>query len=606
MQYVGTPALLIVAILLVVGFLYTPQGCQQGGSLSASAGAEFKDPILQVGQSHAYAAEAFTVVQNLKSTATQRAVQGGGLPELTPFDYLSSYMQAANNLAQQAAVFELARTNKIEVDEDDMRGVITQMNEDFVAQQRQQFELIQTMQVGQMEAEVAKLKKDKASATQITAAEKRLADTKAQTFDASFQQQLGNSPADYVKAQVADIEARASKDPTIARSVEATAIQQKLLDKYRTQVDTSDTALKATYDKVVFKTIMLNGANSETKAAEVLQKIKGGMDFDQAAKQFSMMKKPDGSVQVDSTIETRMDMIGNPVRDPILKLKAGEVSDVVTVAGASYIYKLVAVRPDVPKDFEKVKSSRADMVRNQSTSSMLNDAIAGLIGQNGEKVKWSEPGFQLLADYMDANLAEDKVAALEKVLADSESVSTNFNEIPPLVKYATINQLQVEVKDAAKKQDLKAKLLEAYESIVDIAPSVDLRFQYIEALIAAGQGDRALELLVDNAQAATPASEQTEPLIARVEKLLPKAANLAKKGSPLVEEVQEEIKLWREELANRKKEEEELKKQNAAEEAELKKQEAADKAKAEAPKTTPEPKPVDPAPIPPKAPGSGG
>jgi hypothetical protein len=208
---------------------------------------------------------------------------------------------------------------------------------------------------------------------------------------------------------------------------------------------------------------------------------------------------------------------------------------------------------------------------------------------------------------MDANQATDKVAALEKVVEDSQDVSTSFAEIPALIRYAAINQLQVEVKDPAKKKALSAQLLDSYESIVDIAPSVSLRFQYVDALLADGRGDRALELLLDNAQAATPPSEQTEPFISKVEALLPKAANLAKKGSPLVAEVQEEIKLWREELASRKKEEEDLKKQNAAEEAELKKQEAADKAKPEVPKaTTPAPKPVEPEPTVPKPPGSGG
>jgi hypothetical protein len=209
-------------------------------------------------------------------------------------------------------------------------------------------------------------------------------------------------------------------------------------------------------------------------------------------------------------------------------------------------------------------------------------------------------------DYLDAVGAEDKVVQLEAIVEDSQDITSLFPDMAPIVRFAAINLLQVEVKDPEKKKKLDEQLLDTYDRVVEIAPSIELRFQYANALIAAGKGDRALELLLDNVMGATPASDQTEPIVKRVEELLPKAANLATKGNTVVAQVQEEVKLWRQEVEDRKKEEEELKKQNAAEEAELKKKEA--EAKANAPKTTtpiPDPTPVKPEPIEPKKPSGG-
>ncbi|MEO7453844.1 MAG: hypothetical protein ABIV13_03670 [Fimbriimonadales bacterium] len=612
-QKLGAPALVIIAVGLVVGFL-APGGCPGaagGGSMSAAAGAEFKNPVLAVGESQIYQAEAESVIRNMRTQAMSEATQRQGAPELTPYEFLSIYMQAMSSLSRQAAVLEIGRQQKIEVDEDKMSEVITQMNMDQMNQQREQFTFMQGIQIAPLQSQIEKLKKDKAPAEQIAAAEKQLADTQTMTFDKAFEDQQKMTPQQYVEQQSAQIIDMAAKDPVIARSIVATAIQKELNDKYGKSVDTSDTALKASFDKIVYKQIMLTGANANTKAEEVLSKIEGGLDFDQAAKQFSMLKKPDGSVQLDTTIETRIDMIGDDMKSPVLDLKVNDVSKVVEAAGAAYIYKLVAIRPDVPEGFESGKPERIEMLRNKQITAKLNAEIIGLVGESGEKVKWIDAGLQLLTDYMNSAGEADQVAVLEGVLAKAEEVDqTFFSEIAPLVKFAVINQLQVEVKDAAKKKDLDAKLLLAFADVISVAPSIDLRFQYITALIPAGEGDKGLELLLDNAVAASTLADGGEAIMKRVELLLPKVSNQATKGNETIGKIQEEIKVWREDLAERKRLAEEETKRLADEEAALKKEEADKKKAGDQPKPTPpltpDPKPVEPEPIEPKKPGSGG
>jgi hypothetical protein len=613
MQKMGAPALVVIALGLIIGFL-APGGCPGaggGGSMGKAAGAELTNPVLTVGESNVYAVEAEQVIRNMRTQAMSEVTQRQGAPELTPYEYLSIYMQAMSQLTRQAAVLELGRKQGIEVDEDQMLEVITQMNTDVLSQQRQQFDFMQAMQIGPMQAQIEKLKKDKAPADQIAEAEKQLNEAQGMTFDKMFQQQQNMTPQQYVDQQSAQIVDMAAKDPVVARGIVATAIQQQLNDRYSKTIDTSDQALKASYDKVVFKQIMLSGENAESKAEEVLAKIKGGLDFDQAAKQFSMLKKPDGSVQLDTTIETRMDMIGNDLRDPILDLKVNDVSEVVESGDAAYIYKLVAIRPDVPENFADGKEQRISQLRTQQVTSKLNEEIIALVGDSGEKVKWVDEGLKLLSDYMNTAGEADQVAALEGILTRTEEApQTFFTEIPALIRFATVNQLQVEVKDAAKKKELEAKLLDAFDQVVKVAPSIDLRFQYITALIPAGQGDKGLELLLDNAIAASTLGEQSEAIMTRVEQLLPKVSNQATKGNETIGEIQEEIKRWREDLAERKKEAEAEKKRIAEEEAELKKAEAEKAKTGEQPKpspaTTPNPSPVKPEPIEPKKPGSGG
>ena len=608
--------LLIVAVLLVVGFLYTPQGCGSGGSMSAAADAELTQPVLSVGESKVYAAEALKVIDNMRTSAMQEAAQRPGNSELSPFEILSVYMQAASSLARQGAVMELGRQQGIEIDEDQMHNVLVQMNEDTLSQQKQQFEMMQALQLGPMEAQIEKLKKDKAPAAKIAEAEKALNDAKALTFDKVFQEQTGQDPQTYVNAQVEQIEKSAAADPVVARGITASAIQTELTNRYSQGIDTSEAVLKASYDKLVYKQIMISGEKAETKAAEVLSKIKAGLDFDQAAKQFSMLKKPDGTSNLDSTTETRMDILGDELRGVLTDMKAGDVSEIVKFGGSAYIYKLVAVRPAAPADFATVKAQRTQMLQQKQVTAKFNKAIVDLIGPTGEKVKWIDGGLQLLADYMNTNTATEQVPVLEKILEQAQNVTSAFTDIAPLVRFAAIGQLQVEVDDAAKKKELDQKMLTAYEDAVTIAPSTDLRFQYINALLNAGNGDRALELLLDNAVGATPVSDATLPVISRVEALLPKVANKATKDNKLIAEIQEEVKRWREDLATRKKEEEDEKKRVAAEEAELKRKEAEEKKNgastnpstslATPPSSVPAPTPVKPEPTVPPPPGSGG
>ena len=215
--------------------------------MSAAAEAELTNPVLKVGESSIFEAEAKQVIQNMRTQSMTQVTQREGAPELAPFEYLSIYMQAMSQLTRQAAVLEIGRKAGVKVEEDQMRSVISQMNVDQLNQQRQQFDFMQAMQIGPMQAQIEKLKKDKAPVEQIAEAEKALNEAQNMTFDKMFQQQQNMTPQEFVDKQSEEIVTMASRDPVVARGIVATAIQQELSDKYAQGIDTSDAALKASY-----------------------------------------------------------------------------------------------------------------------------------------------------------------------------------------------------------------------------------------------------------------------------------------------------------------------------------------------------------------------
>jgi len=599
-SYAGPPVAILVGLVLVVGFLW--QGQQDGGAVNQAAGAAMGPPALTLDGYNIYLGELRNAVQAQRQQLTTQKTQGGQLPELTPAETLGLYTQAASGALDQAVTMVLAKKHGIGVSDEELSNWVVQMQKDQIASSQQTFDMIKQFQVSAAQQRLEAAKKKDANSAETKEAAKALDEVTKMTFEKNFKGQSGGLTPDQYVASLAETLPRRLEDPLFRRAAEAGAASAELTAKYAEKVDTSDEALKKTYDKFVYHQIGITEAGAEAKGAEVLKKIRGGMDFKEAARQFTDLKDAKGNANLDEVTQPRFDLMSNADYAGLLLLKPGEVSEVATIGESAYIYKLIQVKPDVPKDFDKMKQERAKTLKERVSQAEVAKATQAAMEAAEKTAVWKDPAWKLVTDYaqfqQDGPLSKaEKVKMLKDLLARSKDVAADSPDIPVLVRYAVINQLDVELPEGEEKKKLKTDLIDSYSLVIDIAPSTDLRFQYVEELIRVGQGDRALEILLDNAQAAAPPGPQTAPIIARVEKRLPRAANLATKGTDLVDQIQEEITAWRTDEAESKKADDEIRRENEKQEAELSKKEAAEKA--QPPAVTP----PTPAPTPPSNPG---
>jgi hypothetical protein len=599
--YAGPPIVILVGLVLIVGFLYRGQNRSNNVSAEQTA-AMLGAPAFTLGSYDVYLGEFRQIFDNLRQQQLQTRSQSGVPAELTPADMLGFYAQALSELVDRAAVMNLAKQRHIDISDDDLAAFVLQMEKDNLNQQQQTFEMIKQFQISSAQQQLAKIKDPNSQAAK--AANAQLEKIKAMSFELAFKSQSnGLTPEQYL-AFVSDNMERRMADPLFKRSAAAGAAHKAMIDQFAAKVDVSDEALKRSYDKLQYIQIGIQGEGAKAKAEEVLEKIRGGLDFKAAAQEFSSLKDAKGDVNHDPITKSRFDLLSTSTYPPVLDLKPGEVSEVSASMGTAYIYKLLKVVQNVPKEFDSLKGSRLKDYRDRVAAAMMAKEDEKINTDAKKAIKWNDEGIKLLFDFSEFQSKQTdkavRINTLNKFVADTQNASSELPDIPVLIRYLSLNQLDVEVPEGEAKKKIKSQLLETYGAVLDVAPSVNLRFQYIDELIKAGKGDLALDMLLDNMGAAYPAEAQTEPIVTKVEALLPKAANLATKGSPVVDNIQKEIKTWRTELkenAANKAAEEENRKENAKQEAELKKQEAAKKA--DSSKQPTPPKPIEK----PKAPG---
>ncbi|MBA3725524.1 MAG: peptidyl-prolyl cis-trans isomerase [Armatimonadetes bacterium] len=604
-SYAGPPVAILVGLVLIVGFLW--QGRQGDRAVNQASEAAMGPPAFTLDGYNIYQGELRNAVDAQRQQLTMQKTQAGQLPELTPAESLGLYAQAAIGALEQAVAMVLAKKQGIEVSDEELSNWVLHAERDRIAGSQQTFDMIKQFQVSAAQRRIDAAKKKDANSAETKEATKALDEVTKMTFEENFKGQSGGLTPDQYVASLTETLPKRLGDPFFRRAAEAGAANAELNAKYAEKVDTSDGALKKTYDKFVYHQIGITEADADAKASEVLKKIRGGMDFMEAARQFTDLKDAKGNANLDEVTQPRFDLMSNADYAGLLMLKPGEVSEVATIGESAYIYKLAQVKPDVPKDFDKVKQERAKTLKQRVSQAEVAKATKAAMQAAKKNAAWKDPAWKLVTDYaqfqQDAALSKaEKIKILKDLLARSKDVATDSPDIPVLVRYTVINQLDVELPEGDEKKRLKADLLDSYLLVIDIAPSTDLRFQYAEELIRAGQGDKALEILLDNAQAAAPPGPQTAPIIARVERLLPRAANLATKGTDVVDQVQKEIAAWRTDEVESKKAAEEIERENKKQEEELRKKEAAEKAKAPEIKP-PTATPPTPAPTPPSNPG---
>lgn len=253
------------------------------------------------------------------------------LDQLPPTFAVSLQTQAVSQVIEQGYMLEVALQSGIKVDEDSIKKEITQ--EKFLKSLREQ--LVGGNQI-------------KATATdaEVEAKVKELA--------------KGQTVADLYKKQMEEFNKRLS-DPAEKPIMQAQFGPAAAVEQIKNSLKPTDDQLKESFKQWEVKRILVKGGDA-AKAKKIYDEIKGGKNFEAAIDQYSddlPEKDKDGK---DKKKSDRTSTIGKVALDrseelkPIASLQAGGYSEPIKTPDGLSIFKLVAIKPNLPADFDKEKA----------------------------------------------------------------------------------------------------------------------------------------------------------------------------------------------------------------------------------------------------------
>ena len=194
--------------------------------------------------------------------------------------------------------------------------------------------------------------------------EQALAGRKGKKTDEAFDAQLRASGTSIAQIK-ADL--RKNIDPKLVRD-------QLMVEKYYTKlkggIDTSDQAIKASYDEIRLAQMTIGTANrssaqAEQRAKDILAKVRAGEDFAALARQVS--DDPYKAAGGDLGTFVRRMSLPDDLADAAFKLKAGEIGGPIKQADGYVIFKVLERKSAVPADFNdpKKKQGYRDMYIQQ-------------------------------------------------------------------------------------------------------------------------------------------------------------------------------------------------------------------------------------------------
>jgi len=150
-------------------------------------------------------------------------------------------------------------------------------------------------------------------------------------------------------------------------------LMRKLADYWKKSIDTSDKAIRASYDEIHALQITVSSTNrsdvqAKARARELVEKIRGGADFAAIAKQYSEDPFKDKGGDRGAIQRRYVGYLEKPLADTLRKLKPGEVSDPVKTQSGYVILKVNKITSALPQDYKKNRKKYRDEYINMEES----------------------------------------------------------------------------------------------------------------------------------------------------------------------------------------------------------------------------------------------
>lgn len=463
MKYIITLASIVVAGMFIV----SGPMCNAGGKAGSDKGANQEKPVAKVGD--------FAI---LGSQIEQAASQGNDSG--SPMQAVQALGQALANSVEAGVVLQVAAKDGVVMSDAEIKQEALNTFDQQMAIGK-----IQLMMNGQL----------KSNATD-------------EDFQAAYLKSTGKTVAQ-AKDEYGKIIDDALKDPSKRQQLFASFVQSALEQHVATTLNPTDQEVKSQFETLTFKRIFIPSPaagkdDSAEQAAAALKAIKGGLSFEAAMDRYSKDPAPTGKRVSDSTSTMAASQLaGDPNLAALLKMKAGAISDVISVPGGVAIYKIDSVKSAVPSDFEQKKDNYRKTFVQAIARGKVQAEVADAL--KDPKITWTNTGYQAVYDYQKAvsshvSAAEQK-KLMESVVTEAKAAQeAGYDDRPAaLAKYAASTFLYTAA-DPAEKAKMKQDRVDVLNELLKYTESTDVRLELSDLYVDLKDPAQAVSNLLMAAQ----------------------------------------------------------------------------------------------------------
>lgn len=365
-------------------------------------------------------------------------------------------------------------------------------------------------------------------------------------------------------------------DPATVILARGYAASTALRNSIRARIRPTDDQLKRFGSTLVTQRVLLRSNPSDkekvkAKAESILEEIKGGLDFKRAMAQHSQDNPNPGKSLAESISRLPMQFMGMmPGMDQLEGLNAGQMSGVIETFEGFAIYRVQAIEP--PTDFAKLKTMLQSSYVDAQTTKQFDEMVKKERAAAVQKI--TVPGFRALLDIQLAILESGKNADWQKLFDQATEAMTGGDAIgmraAAFARMETHSRLWASL-TADQKAERRQERVEVLTEALQGSESVDFRLELVDLLLEMKSPEAGIELFAAasaNNQPSARGQQYFGDINARLLKLR-EAQLINDDAAKQIEAEQrrwvDEKRLFDEEMARQKREEEEARKRAEAE-----------------------------------------
>ncbi len=330
-------------------------------------------------------------------------------------------------------------------------------------------------------------------------------------MDAAFKQATGRTADEIVRNSLTQAREDLQDKDKRARLV-AEMAPELVRNAFESKFVPSDAELRASYQVYVVKRVLIAAGTKnpsvDAMVAEVEAALKAGLDFDKAIDKFSSDPPTASGKKIsDNTFNVTASMMQtDPQYKDLQGQRPGFVSPPVAVPNGKAIYKIVSVRTDLPKDFDKnIARYRSDYAK-QKVNGEVQKQVNGVL--TSSTTSWNNLGDKALFEYTQAFGTTDPATTntqMRKVADDAKAarVKGDVASLQPATDawFLAFDTLyNTRGADKSKMQDERIEVLNA---VLQHTEDFSLRMELVDLYVAKKDWSNALGNLVAASHANT-------------------------------------------------------------------------------------------------------
>ncbi|MCH7904382.1 MAG: peptidyl-prolyl cis-trans isomerase [Armatimonadetes bacterium] len=324
-----------------------------------------------------------------------------------------------------------------------------------------------------------------------------------QEFQEAFLAANGITATEYRKRRM-EIAQNLLDDPLTRQRFIFQFLVEAVTGSFALEVIVTEEELRAAYDEFVLDVIPMNDpelsfVERETLADEILEKLNDGADF--AEMQAQYVDSPTG----EPVRKSRRLLEISPDLADLLDLKPGEVAK-GTDFGIVGVYKLRAIEPNIPEDFEQNSKPYIDQYKLSKGAELADAAITE--AQENIVLEWVDKGYEFAYNlYLireDESLEDDDARIAKYYEAYSQSLGLEDDpdyDLEPLIyaRYYAHTQWYRSL-DAEGKAEAAGERAEIVDAMLTYSTSFTLYFALIDLYETVGDVSATGKALISAAR----------------------------------------------------------------------------------------------------------